>query len=142
MAHKRYALLEWHPPPINFTLGWVHKACTVGMALSSSKFYHRVAHQRYAHRFEWHLPPLNFTLGGSPKYASLEYLQSTFHARKNPKPSFLGRRLCGTPKKKPRTLDPTVGVLGSPPTRGPWVHPWPFVFLLSTRQYTPITQKD
>ena len=39
------------------------KVCRVGMALSSPKFYHQVAHTRYATTLEWFLPPLNVLSG-------------------------------------------------------------------------------
>ena len=46
--------MEWHLPPLNFTLEWLTK----GMAPSASKLYPRVAQKKHA-PLDWHLPPLN-----------------------------------------------------------------------------------
>ena len=60
VAHKKYAPLQWHLPPLNLPLGWLTKG-THRWNGTSSKFYHWVAHKRYA-PLECHLPPLNFTI--------------------------------------------------------------------------------
>ena len=72
-------------PPLSFTLGWLTKGmhrgigacliqispsagsqryqvCIVGLAHSSSEFYPRVPHKKYA-PWEWQQPHLNFSLG-------------------------------------------------------------------------------
>ena len=51
-------MLEWHFPRLSFTLRWLYP----GMAPSSSKFHHQVAH-KWAAVLEW----LILLSGGSPK---------------------------------------------------------------------------
>ena len=53
---------EWHLPRLNFSSGASQKVCYLGMAPSSSKCHHQVAH-KWAAVVEWLLPPLNFTRG-------------------------------------------------------------------------------
>ena len=48
MAHKSYPTLEWHLPPLKFTLAWLTSYATFGRAPSSSNFNPRVAYKRYA----------------------------------------------------------------------------------------------